>query len=221
MSVAENIKLIKEDIKKYSKNPDKVKIIAATKYVDYKGVEEVLEAGIKNAGENRVQALREKREILKEKDINWNFIGHLQKNKIKYIIDYIFLIHSVDSLGLAKEINKKAEKIDRVVDILLEVNISGEKSKSGYNREDLENDMTELLKLKNINIKGLMTMAPLAEDNNIVRKVFRELRELEEELNENYFNGRLTELSMGMTNDYKIALEEGATMIRIGSKIFL
>lgn len=223
MDIEKNIEEIRKDIKIYSPYPEKVKIVAATKYTDEKGIIDVTAAGVIDIGENRVQAMIGKIEKMSSdelKKIRWNFIGHLQKNKVKYIIDYVTLIHSVDSLQLADEIDKRAEKTERVVDILLEVNISNEESKSGYSVEELYKEAEEYKKYSNLNIIGLMTMAPLTEDEKIVRGVFKGLRELKDKLNETVFNGKLTELSMGMTNDYKTALEEGATMIRIGSKIF-
>jgi pyridoxal phosphate enzyme (YggS family) len=223
VGLRESVKEIRDDIKKYSPYPEKVKIVAATKYTDENGVRDVVAEDIVDVGENRVQAMMEKLEKLSKeelKKIRWNFIGHLQKNKVKYIIESVSLIHSVDSLPLADEINKRAKITERVVDILLEVNISNEESKSGYSVEELYKEAEEYKKYSNLNIIGLMTMAPLTEDEKIVRGVFKKLRELKDELNENIFYGKLTELSMGMTNDYKIALEEGATMIRIGSKIF-
>ncbi len=223
MEIKDSIKEIMEDIKKYSPYPENVKIVAATKYTDENGIRAVVSEGITDIGENRVQAMVEKIEKMSKdelKNIKWNFIGHLQKNKVKYIIDSVSLIHSVDSLQLAEEIDKRAKKTERVVDILLEVNISNEESKSGYSVEELYKEAEEYKKYSNLNIIGLMTMAPLTEDEKIVRGVFKGLRELKDKLNETVFNGKLTELSMGMTNDYKTALEEGATMIRIGSKIF-
>lgn len=222
--MSENIKNIKEDIQSYSKNPEKVKLVTATKYVDAEGVLEYLEAGGEYIGENRVQAMREKRDFFVEKNLedklHWHFIGSLQKNKIKYIIDYVELIHSVHSLSLAEAINKLAEKKEKVQNILLEVNISGEESKHGFSKEDIKEKIEKIKELKNINVKGLMTMAPFTEDQETVREVFRGLRELQGQLNRDFFNGSLTELSMGMSNDYKIALEEGTTIIRIGSKVF-
>ncbi len=223
MEIKDSIKEIMEDIKKYSPYPENVKIVAATKYTDENGIRAVVSEGITDIGENRVQAMVEKIEKMSKdelKNIKWNFIGHLQKNKVKYIIDSVSLIHSVDSLQLAEEIDKRAKKTERVVDILLEVNISNEESKSGYSVEELYKEAEEYKKYSNLNIIGLMTMAPLTEDEKIVRNVFKGLRELKDKLNKTIFYGKLTELSMGMTNDYKTALEEGATMIRVGSKIF-
>lgn len=220
MELKKNIDDIMEDIKKYSPNPSKVQLIAATKYVDYSIIKELIDIEFFNFGENRVQALRDKKEKIDDERVKWHFIGHLQKNKIKYIIDYIDLIHSVDSLSLVKEIDKRAKAINKKQEILLEVNISGEESKGGFSPQEIIENIEELKKNENLMIKGLMTMAPLTDNKGEVKLVFKELRELKDKLNEEYFKGQLTELSMGMTNDYQIALEEGASLIRIGSKIF-
>ena len=222
--VTKNVKEILEDIKKYSKEPEKVKLIAVTKYpnVGKKELEELMENGIFDFGENRVQVLEAKRELLGEvsNKINWNFIGNLQKNKVKYIIDYVDMIHSINKLSLAKEINKRAISCDRTVDVLLEINLSGEDSKEGYSLDDFYKDLPEIMKLSNLNIKGLMTMAPNVDDEDKIRASFRKLREIKDELNEKYFDNSLTELSMGMSQDYKIALEEGSTIIRVGTKLY-
>ncbi len=223
-NIAKNLAEIQEDIEKYSKKPEDVKLVVASKYVDSDGVKKIFDAGHKIMGENRIQSLKEKKENLsleeKYNGVSWHFIGNLQKNKVKYIIDYIDMIHSVNKLSLAKEINKRAAAVSRVVDVLLEVNVGGEESKEGYTVQELLAELEELKKMENLNIKGLMTMAPFTENEEVVRECFRNLRKLKDRLNEDYFDGKLTELSMGMTNDYKIALEEGATIIRVGSKIF-
>jgi len=223
MKIKENILELKNDIKKYSPNPEKVLLLPTTKYVDALGVLEVVKAGCKVVGENRVQALEEKREILNslgEGDIKWHFIGNLQKNKVKYIASYIDMIHSVNKVSLAKEIDKRAKQNNRRIDVLLEVNISNEESKEGYSIKRLYEELPDLLKLENINICGLMTMAPFTYEEEDIRKVFSDLLKLKDQLNKRYFNDKLIELSMGMTNDYKIALFEGATILRVGSKIF-
>lgn len=222
--IKKNYEEILEDINKYSPHKDRVTLVAASKYVDYKGIIELGAAGVEVCGENRVQALREKREELgkenKEDIVKWHFIGTLQKNKIKYIIDYIDLIQSVDSLSLLQELDKKAKQKDRVLDVLVEINISQEESKHGFTKEEFESIIDEIKVLKNIKVKGFMTMAPFTADEGVVREVFKGLRLYRDELNERYFDGELNELSMGMSNDYKIALEEGATIIRVGSKLF-
>ena len=222
--VTKNVNEVLEDIKKYSKNPEKVKLVAVTKYpnVGRPELEELMENGILNFGENRVQVLEAKRELMDDvKDkIHWNFIGNLQKNKVKYIIDYVCMIHSVNKLSLAQEIDKRAAACGRKIDVLIEINLSGEDSKEGYDLDEFYKELPEIIKLENINIKGLMTMAPNVTDEDKIRSSFRKLREIKDELNEKYFNGQLTELSMGMSHDYKIALEEGSTIIRIGTKLY-
>lgn len=222
-NIKNNINTIKSDIKNHSIYPEKVKFIAVTKYVQPEIIDEILDCGIKIFGENKAQVIQKKYEHYKEigrDDIEWHFIGNLQKNKVKYIAPFITLIHSVNKLSLAQEIDKRALQNGRVIDVLLEINIASEESKEGYNLEDLYLELPELLKLKNINIIGLMTMAPFTDDEALIRSVFKELREIKAELNEKIFAGSLTQLSMGMTNDYKIALEEGATLIRVGRKIY-
>ncbi|MGB6127157.1 MAG: YggS family pyridoxal phosphate-dependent enzyme [Psychrilyobacter sp.] len=223
MEIKENILELKNEIKKYSPNPENVILLPTTKYVDASGVLEVVHAGCVVVGENRVQALEDKKKALENlgiEDIRWHFIGNLQKNKVKYIAPYIEMIHSVNKISLASEIDKRAKQNNRRIKVLLEVNISSEESKEGYSIERLHEELPDLLKLENIEICGLMTMAPLTKEEKVIRKVFSDLKELKNELNKTHFNGGLIELSMGMTNDYKIALSEGATILRVGSKIF-
>ncbi len=221
--IKENIKEILADINKYSPCPKDVLLLPTTKYVDIYGILEVLGSGCNVVGENRVQALEEKKKILEEKgitNVRWHFIGNLQKNKVKYIAPYIEMIHSGNKLSLLKEIDKRAKQNNRKIKVLLEVNVSNEESKEGYRLEKLYAELEEILTLENIEISGLMTMAPFLDNEEEIRNVFSNLRELKEELNISHFNGKLKELSMGMTNDYKIALLEGATILRVGSKIF-
>ena len=222
MSIKVNVEEILEDIKKYSPYPERVKLVAVTKYSSVEDIEEFLETGQDICGENKVQVIKDKIEYFKEenKKIKWHFIGNLQKNKVKYIIDDVDLIHSVNKLSLAQEINKKAEQSSKIMDVLLEINVYGEESKQGYSLDELKCDIIELQNLKNLNIIGVMTMAPFTDDEKILRMVFSELRKIRDELNKEYFNNSLTELSMGMSNDYKIALQEGSTFIRVGTKIF-
>ncbi|MGL4988584.1 MAG: YggS family pyridoxal phosphate-dependent enzyme, partial [Cetobacterium sp.] len=202
--------------------PEKVKLVSVTKYVDSEVIKEVIEGGSYILGENKVQTLTKKYDDLKDFHLKhkWHFIGNLQRNKVKYIASFIDMIHSVNKLSLAKEINKKAEENNRNIDVLIEFNLFEEENKEGYLYTDFLIDIPELLKLKNVNIKGFMTMAPYTEDEMLLRDGFRKLKELMSELNTLYFNDTLSELSMGMSNDYKIALEEGSTLIRVGTKIF-
>ena len=222
MSIQASVEEILEDIKKYSPYPEKVKLIAVTKYSSIEDIEEFLKTGQNICGENKVQVVKDKIEYFKNKntDIKWHFIGNLQKNKVKYIIDDVAAIHSVNKLSLAQEINKKAEQSGKTMDVLLEINVYGEESKQGYSLDELKYDIIELKNLKNLNIIGVMTMAPFTDDEKILRMVFSELRKIKDELNKEYFDNNLTELSMGMSNDYKIALQEGSTYIRVGTKIF-
>jgi PLP dependent protein len=209
---------IKETCKRSGRNAVEVKIIAVSKYFGVDAITEAKNCGLTDFGENRAQELTLKYENLGN-SVTWHFIGTLQKNKVKYAVNAAELVHSVDSLELVEEINNRAEKLGKVQKILLEVKTSEEETKSGL---ETENEILSLVKrcseLKNIDLKGLMTMAPLTEDANIIRKSFRDLRNLKDQINNKGYN--LTELSMGMTSDFEIAIEEGATMIRIGSAIF-
>ena len=168
--------------------------------------------GQRDFGENYVQELVDKEAIL-PKDIRWHFIGHLQSNKVKYIAPFVHLIHGVDSLALLKEINKQAVKNNRVIDCLLQIHIAKEETKFGFNEHEL-GQLTELEELKNVNIAGLMGMASFSDDKALVRSEFAYLKSLFDS------NAQLSILSMGMSGDYTIALEEGSNMVRIGSLLF-
>lgn len=209
---------IEEKCNRAGRNPNEVKLIAVSKYFGVDSIIEAKNCGLTDFGENRAQELTLKYEKLGN-SVTWHMIGTLQKNKVKYAVSAAELIHSVDSLELVEEINKRAEKIVKVQKILLEVKTSEEDTKSGL---ETENEILSLVErcseLNNVELKGLMTMAPLTEDANIIRKSFRDLRNLKDQINNKGYN--LTELSMGMTSDFEIAIEEGATMIRIGSAIF-
>lgn len=207
-----------------SKNTDlrKCTLIAVSKYVEPKDIIEAYNAGIINFGENKVQNAERKRKELPvevESEIKWHFIGHLQTNKVKKVVGNYEFIHSVDSIKLAKAISEEAKKMNIEQKILLQVNVSNEESKFGFESKEFIENFSEFIKLENIKVEGLMTMAPFSEDTAFVRVVFRGLRELRDSLEQKY-QIKLPELSMGMSNDYKIALEEGATMIRLGSVLF-
>lgn len=219
-TIKNNIEKIKDEIKKYSPHPEKVQLVAVTKYFDEKGIEAVLEAGHNIVGENKGQVVRDKERYFREQDIKWHFIGNLQSNKVKYIVEFVELVHSINRLSVAEELDRRAKQCGRVIPVLLEINIAGEESKEGYKLDDLIKEIDKYKSFENIVVKGLMTMAPNVEDETVVRDTFRKLRETKDFLNEKYFGGTLTELSMGMSGDYKIALEEGATIIRIGTKLF-
>jgi len=196
-----------------------VKIVAVSKYSTSQDIHKLYDIGQRAFGENKIQDLKAKAKELKNLPIEWHFIGHLQTNKVKYVIRAAEYIHSVDSVKLAEEINRKAEALDKVQKILIEVNTSGEESKYGIQDFDsLESLIEKCETLSNIEVKGLMTMAPFTSDEDVIRKCFINLREMKEKLNNRWDN--ITELSMGMTNDYKIAIEEGSTMLRIGTAIF-
>ncbi|WP_300278925.1 YggS family pyridoxal phosphate-dependent enzyme [Peptacetobacter sp.] len=224
-NIRENIENIRKRIadaaQRVGRDTDDIKLISVTKTVDIDKVEEAIEAGSLDAGENKPQELARKYDVLGNK-IRWHQIGSLQTNKVKYIIDKVCMIHSLDREGLAEEIDKRASKINRVIDCLVQVNISGEESKHGMTREEVEPFIRLVSeKYHNIKIKGLMTMAPFDAERDEIRKVFRNLKELSEEINNmNIENVDMTELSMGMTNDFEIAIEEGATMVRVGTAIF-
>jgi len=216
--IAQQLEKFWQDLKPYNS-----KLIPVSKTKSNEQVMEAYEAGNKIFGENKVQELVGKHEAL-PKDIEWHYIGHLQRNKVKYIAPFVHLIHAVDSLRLLNAINKEAKKSDRIIECLLQIYIAKEDTKFGFTGEELE----ELLKttdwptLTNIKIVGLMGMATNTNDFDQIRDEFKHLSGLKEKINlmELPDNIELRELSMGMTNDYKIALEEGSTMIRIGTAIF-
>ena len=220
----ENLKSdIKDICRKAGRDTGDIKLIAASKYTDAQGILEALRLGIKDFAENRADAIAEKYSIVGNK-VTWHFIGHLQSRKAKIVVPIAEYIHSCDSPDIMEAINKQALAIGKIQKVLIEVNISGEESKFGLHPERLQGFIKDALKFKNICICGLMTMAPLSEDAVLIRNVFKNLRLLRDKTIkgfELYKEGKaLNELSMGMSNDYKIAIEEGATMIRIGSLIF-
>ena len=217
MSILRNIQQIRNHI------PANVKLVCVSKFHPESAVLEAYDAGERIFGESRVQELLDKQPNLPA-DIHWHFIGHLQTNKIKYIVPFVDLIHGVDSLKVLKEIDKQAEKAGRVVSCLLQVHIAQEETKFGFSAgelaEMLESD--EFREMKNVVISGLMGMATLTDNSSQIRQEFRKLKVLRDEIKQLYFtlNNSFTELSMGMSDDYLIAIEEGSTMIRIGTSIF-
>ncbi|HEA22404.1 hypothetical protein LCGC14_1958450 [marine sediment metagenome] len=213
MSIKENIQEIRSNL------PEHVTLVAVSKTKPETDLQEAYDAGQRILGENKVQEMADKWKNL-PKDIEWHMIGHLQRNKVKYMIDFVSLIHGVDSFRLLKEINKRAKKVDKKVDCLLQIHIAEEDSKFGLDKAELLEiiDSEAFSNLKNVNIKGLMGMATFTDDENQVRREFKHLKSLFDEL-----QGKLTDihiLSMGMSGDYQIAIEEGSTMVRIGSSIF-
>lgn len=207
---------------------EEVLLIAVSKTKPASMVREAMEAGIRDFGENKVQELCEKAEEIKgltERPkagaINWHLIGHLQRNKVKYVVDQACLIHSVDSLRLAEEIQKEAAKKDCHVDILIEVNIGDEESKSGVAKEEAVGLVRAVAPLSRVHIKGLMAVAPIVSEPEESRPYFQEMFRLREEIRFMELPGvEMRELSMGMTGDFEVAVEEGATMVRVGTAIF-
>ena len=197
-----------------------VTIVAVTKTVDTDIIKEAIDAGVTDIGENKVQEIQRKYEDIKGL-ANVHMIGHLQSNKVRHIIDKAKLIHSVDRISLMKEISKRAKAADIVSNILIQVNVSGEETKYGISIKEVEEFIKSSAKYDNIKIKGLMTIAPFTEDPEETRYVFRALKEKYDELSKKVFkNASMEYLSMGMTNDYAIALEEGSNMLRVGTAIF-
>lgn len=222
--IKENIACVKKMMlnacNKSGLNPDDVTLIAVSKTKPVSMMQEAYDTGIRDFGENKVQEMLEKQEQL-PKDIRWHLIGHLQTNKVKYVVGNVFLIHSVDSLRLAEEISKVAVKKNVTADILIEVNAANEESKFGTALEETLSLVENIAKLPNISIKGLMTIAPFTEDAESNRKYFRALKELSVDITrKNVDNVSMDILSMGMTGDYEVAVEEGASYVRVGTGIF-
>ena len=218
--IDKNYNQILEDIKRYSPYPEKVKILFVSKYYDIEEHRKIIEMGYNYFGENRAQVYRDKLKEFsgeKYKNIVWDFIGRLQKNKIKYIINNVNLIHSIDSYELLEDINKKAIENGRTVNGLIQINVSKEESKTGIYVEDFEKDSEKYFLMDNVKIIGFMTMAPLGASEEEISKYFSKMLDLKRKYAEKY--DYLTELSMGMSGDYVEALKNGATIIRIGSKL--
>lgn len=224
MSVGKNLIDLLESIDKEidlaGRKKDEVKLLAVTKTVDVDRIKEIKEFGQKEIGENKVQEIEEKYDALKD-DFDFHMIGSLQKNKINKLLGKIKLIHSLDSLSLIEALDKRLANNNMELDGLLQVNISKEESKSGFYKDEVEKVLEQMHEYKNLHIVGFMTMAPFTEDETVVRNTFRGLYELKEKLSaKNFDNVDLKYLSMGMTHDYKIAIQEGSNILRIGSKIF-
>ena len=199
---------------------EEVTLIAVSKTKPVETLQEAYDLGVRIFGENKVQELTAKYEAL-PKDIHWHMIGHLQTNKVKYIIDKAELIHSVDSLKLAETIEKEAAKHDLIADILVEVNVAEEESKFGMKMEEVIPFVEKVSAFPHVRVRGLMTIAPFVEDPEENRSIFADLHKLYIDIKKkNHDNGTVSILSMGMTNDYEVAIEEGATMVRVGTGIF-
>lgn len=221
MSIAENIKAIESQIMqavlRSNRDPETVTLIGVTKNITEKQVQEAVAAGLSDLGENRVQELQKKHQLVE--GARWHLIGHLQSNKVKYIIDKVQLIHSLDRWSLALELDRRAKESLRIIPVLVQVNVAGEATKFGLDVQETYDFVSELSNLKGISVQGLMTIAPYVEDPEEVRPVFRQLRHLSDFLR-NIPGVHMEQLSMGMTNDFQVAIEEGATMVRIGTAIF-
>ena len=211
---------ITEACNRSGRDPKEVTLIAVSKTKPVSMIEEAIEAGQTVFGENKVQELCSKYEVL-PKNLSWHLIGHLQRNKVKYIADKAALIHSVDSLRLAQTIDQEGKKHNRVIPILIEVNVAGEDTKFGVSVEEALPLIEKISVLPNIRVKGLMTIAPFVENPEENRSVFRRLKQLSVDIGDKNMNNVYMDiLSMGMTNDYQVAVEEGATMVRVGTGIF-
>ena len=213
-------KLVDEACERSGRDASEVTIVAVSKTKPEEAIMELYEAGHRDFGENYIQELRKKHDDL-PKDIRWHMIGHLQRNKVKYIAEYIHLIHSVDSYALAETIDKEAAKHNRIIPILIEVNVGGEESKFGVTPEETTALVEQISHLPNIRIEGLMTSAPYVEDPEEDRECFANLRDLSVDIDSKKIdNVKVNVLSMGMSNDYIVAVEEGSTMVRVGTSIF-
>lgn len=223
MGILENIREVNRKIENAAKiagrDRSEITLIGVSKTKPVSLIKEAVDCGIRVLGENRVQEIMEKFDHIK--GATWHLIGHLQKNKVKYIIDKVDLIHSVDSLELAKEIDKQAKKFNKVQKILIQVNISGEESKFGLPKEEVLPLLEEVKSLENVKVKGLMTMAPLGAGEDELHKIFGGLKKLSIDIKEKKVdNIDMEELSMGMSGDFEIAVAEGATMVRVGTGVF-
>lgn len=222
--LAENLKEVRLRItaaaQRVGRNPQEIKLIAVSKTKPASMIKECMEEGQLIFGENKVQELMEKIPILPD-FLEWHLIGHLQKNKVKYIVDQVSMIHSVDTVALAEQIQKEAVKKNCEVNILLEVNVAREETKSGFYLEDVYDACCQIAAFSNVHIMGLMTVAPFVENPEENRIIFRKLKHLFVDIqSKKVDNICMTELSMGMSNDYEVAIEEGATIVRIGSALF-
>ena len=212
------LKKIEDSAKRAGRDPKEITLVAVSKNFPADAVREAFSLGLKNFGENRAQELKDKYEKLKDIQAIWHFIGRIQTNKIKYFVPIVEYVHSVWREKELVEVNKRAKNLGKIIKIFFEVNVSGEETKAGVKIEDVKKLLDVASKLENVKVIGLMTMAPVAENPEDVRWVFRKLREVRDELRTEYPD--LTELSMGMSGDFEVAIEEGATFVRIGTAIF-
>ncbi len=223
--IAENLKRVNDRLSEAAvrsgRNPEDVKLIAVSKTVGCDAVKAAIKAGQREFAENRVQVLTEKLAGLPDENVNWHLIGHLQTNKVKYCADKVCLIHSIDRLALAEELDRFAIKRDIDVHGLLQLNVSGEESKSGLAPSEIDEFLEGFSKLKRVHIDGLMTMAPLEAEKAYLREIFAQTKKISIDISaKNVHNISMVELSMGMSGDFEEAILEGATMVRIGTAIF-
>ncbi|MFO7815364.1 MAG: YggS family pyridoxal phosphate-dependent enzyme [Halanaerobiales bacterium] len=213
-------KNIRRSAKSVNRNPSKIKLVAVAKNHPPKKIIEAMKSGHDRFGENRVQELLDKHELFYDQDIKWHFIGHLQKNKVKYLmkIEQLEMIESIDSLEIAEEVNKEAKKFNKTIKILLQVNIAKDSNKFGFSKEEIDTVLNEVEKKNNLIVNGLMTITPYEAEIEETKKYFQGMKSLVEDLNKK--GHKLTEISMGMSNDYNIAIKQGATIIRVGTAIF-
>jgi pyridoxal phosphate enzyme, yggS family len=224
MGIAENLSLVEEKIAaacaRAGRKREEVKLIAVSKTHPVEAIKEAMRCGIRSFGENKVQELRDKMENLGE-DLDWHLIGHLQTNKVKYVVGRVSLIHSLESTRLAEAIEKEACKRAVTADVLVEVNIAAEDTKFGVLPENVEEFVREVAKFEHIRVVGLMTVAPITQESEENRIYFKNLNKIMVDLNsKNIHNVSMNVLSMGMTGDYETAIEEGATLVRVGTGIF-
>lgn len=222
--ILDNVKRVFEKIEKAAslsgRSLDDIMLVGVTKTVTAKEARELMDAGVKNLGENRVQSLLDKYDVLKDEPV-WHLIGHLQTNKVKYIADKVSMIHSLESLRLAEEIDRRFGEVNRRAEVLVQVNVSGEESKFGITPNEAFSFVENLSEFKNLSVKGLMTMAPFSANSDECRKIFSALHKLAVDIDtKKYDNISMEHLSMGMSGDFYEAILEGATIIRVGSALF-
>ena len=223
-SLKENLKNvynnIRESAESVNRDPSKIKLVAVGKNHPPKKIIEAMKSGHTRFGENRVQELLNKHELFYDQDIKWHFIGHLQKNKVKYLmkIEQLEMIESIDSLEIAEEVNREAQKLNRTIKVLLQVNIANDPNKFGFSKEEIKKVLIEIEKKDNLVVKGLMTITPYEAEMTETKKYYQDMKSLVEDLNNQGHD--LTEISMGMSRDYEMAIKQGATIVRVGTAIF-
>ena len=225
LSIADNIRRVRTRMRQAAeragRDPLAVRLVAASKTVDAARIRAAIAAGVTVLGENYLQETRQKLGQLGRAGVEWHLIGPLQRNKVRYVFDLFDMMHALDRLALAEEINRRAERLGRRLPVLLEVNVGGETSKSGWTPDGLLNDVRQLAALPNIQVRGLMTIPPPTPQPAEARPFFRHVRQLRDRLAQAGYDGMtFDELSMGMTADYEVAIEEGATLVRVGTAIF-